>query len=205
MDIQLQELLDKIKREGVEAAEQSAASIRAEAEKRRNAIIAEASSIVENARSEAAKAEESGRAAVAQASRDLVLAFRDRIEAVLAAVVSADTAAAYGSAALEKAIPEVVKALAATASDAGGSDELVLLLEPSMLKELEGRFAARLSAELKKGLVLKPFPDIKAGFRVAEKDGSAYYDFSAEAVAELFARHLNARLAATVKAAIAGM
>jgi len=207
MDIQLQELLDKIKRDGVDAAEVQAASLLAQAAVRRDAIVAgaerEAKLLLDRARAEAAKAEEAGKAALAQAARDLVLAFRDRIGAVLAAVVKVDSSAAFGPEVLADAIPAVLKALAS--SGAEGGDELAVLLPPETLKRLEGRFAGLLAAELKKGVELRPFPDLQAGFRVAEKDGSAYYDFSADAVAELLARHLNARLAETVRGAAKGM
>jgi len=37
---------------------------------------------------------------------------------------------------------------------------------------------------------------------VAEKNGAAYYDFSAATVAELFAKHLNSRLSEIVREAV---
>jgi V/A-type H+-transporting ATPase subunit E len=43
---------------------------------------------------------------------------------------------------------------------------------------------------------------LDAGFRISNKDGSAYYDFSAESVAELFSAYLNPRLAETLKNAV---
>jgi V/A-type H+-transporting ATPase subunit E len=56
-----------------------------------------------------------------------------------------------------------------------------------------------LSEELKKGVVLKPVAHIDAGFRVGEKNGSAYYDFTAGGVAEILAEYLNPRLAEIMK------
>jgi len=194
MEIQLQELLDRIKREGVEAARLEAQRILEDAESRRKALIAEAeregSAIVDKARSDAARSEEAGRAALAQASRDLLLAFRDQLQALLDALVAADVRAAYGPAVLADAIPPVLKGLAA-----GGAEELAVLLPPAEISKLEAGFLSRLAKELKKGVELRPSPDLTAGFRVSEKGGAAYYDFSAEAVAELLSRHLNSRLA----------
>ena len=44
---------------------------------------------------------------------------------------------------------------------------------------------AELAEELKKGLEIKPTKGVKAGFRLAAKDGSGYFDCSDEAIAEI--------------------
>jgi len=204
MEIQLQELLDRIKRDGLEAAERRVAEILLEAEERKKAILAEAgreaTAILAEAKAAAAREEEAGRAALAHASRDLILAFRDKISAVLEAVVRNDVAAAYDADVLREVLPAVLKSLAA-----GGSDDLSVLLDPTTLKKLQNRFDARLKEEFSKGFEFKPFPDVSAGFRVAEKNGAAYYDFSAASVAELFSKSLNGRLAEIVRNAAKGI
>jgi len=48
---------------------------------------------------------------------------------------------------------------------------------------------------------LKPEKSITGGFRIGINNGEAYYDFSAEAVADLFSAYLNPRTAAIMKAA----
>jgi len=170
MDIQLQELLEKIKREGVESARAAAEKIVAEAEAARRARIAEAereaAAIVEKAKAESRRMEESGKAALSQASRDLLLAFRGSLEGLLAAATKSETQAALGPEVLAEALPAVVKGLAA-----GGAEDLVVLLNPQDLRKVEGRFTQLLAAELKKGVELKPHADIAAGFRIAEKNG----------------------------------
>ncbi|MCX6566505.1 MAG: V-type ATP synthase subunit E [Candidatus Aminicenantes bacterium] len=204
MEIQLQELLDRIKRDGLEAAEIRAATVLLEAEERKKTLLAEAereaAAIRESAKTAAAREEEAGRAALARASRDLILSFRDKISAVLDAVVRKDVSVAYDADVLREVLPAVLKSLAA-----GGSDDLSVLLDPATMKKIEGRFDALLGAELKKGVELKPFPDVSAGFRVAEKNGAAYYDFSAATVAELFSKYLNNRLAEIVRNAAKGI
>jgi V/A-type H+-transporting ATPase subunit E len=204
MEIQLQELLDRIKKEGLDAADKQAAAILVEAEEKKAALLAEAekeaAAIRAEAMTAAAREVESGRAALARASRDLLLSFRDKIGAVLEAVVRKDVTAALDADVLRQALPGVLKALAS-----GSSDELAVLLEPATLKKIEGRFEALLGAELKKGVELRPFPDVPSGFRVAEKNGAAYYDFSGPSVAELFSKYLNARMAEIVRDAAKGL
>jgi len=204
MEIQLQELLDRIKRDGMDAAEKQAAAILVEAEEKKAALLGEAekeaAAIRAEAKATAAREAEAGRAALVRASRDMVLSFRDKIAAVLAAVVRKDVTAALDADVLRQALPGVLQALAA-----GSSDDLAVLLDPAMLKKIEARFDALLGAELKKGVELRPFPDIASGFRVTEKNGGAYYDFSGPTVAELFSKYLNARLGEIVQEAAKGI
>ena len=66
MDIRVQELLERIKREGVESAEAQAAAIVADAETRRSALIAtaekEGKAIIERAKADAARTGDAGKA-----------------------------------------------------------------------------------------------------------------------------------------------
>jgi V/A-type H+-transporting ATPase subunit E len=203
MEIQLQELLDRIKRDGVEAARAEAARIIATAEARAKELLAEAErqarTTLDRAAADARRMEEAGRAALSQASRDLLLGFRDQLRSLLDALIRADTAAGYGPEVLSEVIPAVVKALAQS-----GTEDLAVLVPPAMLAKLDARMISRLAAELTKGVELRPSPALDAGFRVSAKDGSAYVDFSAEALAELLSLHLNARLSQILKDAARG-
>jgi V/A-type H+-transporting ATPase subunit E len=51
------------------------------------------------------------------------------------------------------------------------------------------------------GLDVRPVSGIAAGFRIGEKGGAAYYDFSAESIGELLSAYLNPRLAEIMKRA----
>ena len=59
-----------------------------------------------------------------------------------------------------------------------------------------------LAARLVAGVEVKAAPDVADGFRVAEKDGRAYYDFSAASVAENLAVFLNPVMAGIVTDAL---
>jgi len=201
MDIRLQELLDKIRKDGIEAAQTDASKVLAEAETRRHVILSdaerEAKAILAKAKSDADRFEEAGKAALEQAARNLVISFRTEIASVLAAIVRTDTEKALSGSVLEAAIPAVLAAWKDK-----GTDDLAVLLPPAELARLEGSLRNKLAAELKKGLELRPFPGIKAGFRIAEKDGAAYYDFSSDALADMLSQYLNARLGEIAAAAI---
>lgn len=92
MDVQLQELIDRIKKDGVASAEVSARSIIAEAEKKAASIIKEAElkadSIIRNAKSETERMEAASKDSITQAGRNLIISFRDGINRELSALVN---------------------------------------------------------------------------------------------------------------------
>jgi V/A-type H+-transporting ATPase subunit E len=61
-----------------------------------------------------------------------------------------------------------------------------VLVPQKELAGLECFLREKLAEEVKKGLEIKPAKNIDAGFRIAQKDGAAYFDFSAESVAACF-------------------
>ncbi|MBO5137266.1 MAG: V-type ATP synthase subunit E [Spirochaetaceae bacterium] len=205
MDVQLQELIDKIKKDGVASAESSAAEIIAAAEKKAAAIVAEAEAksaeIVKNGKAETTRMEKASVDAIRQAGRNLILSFRDSINAQLNSIVAAKTAEAYSQDMLKALIPETVKEWAKNTS----VEDISVLLPAKDADKLESGFTSALKAELAKGLELKADKSLDAGFRIGSKDGAAYYDFSAEAVANLFSAYLNPRTAAIMKEAAASV
>ena len=205
MEIQLQELIDKIKKEGIESASEEASRLKLDAEGEARRIVEaaqkEAAQIIARGKEDVARSQKAGEAALEQASRNLVLAFKGEIETLLGKIVLREAAAAYGEDTLKAALPELLKSWAAR----GGSDDLAVLLPEGELKKIEGWFKDTLASEVKKGVELKSDRNLGAGFRIANKDGSAYYDFSAEAVAERLSAYLNPRLAEILKTAAKGI
>ena len=201
MDVQLQELIDKIKKDGVAAAEKESAKIIAASEKKAESIIADAEAkaeqIIKSAKSETEKMEKASEEAIIQAGRNMLLSFKDSLIAELDGLIQAETTKAVSKDVLGKLIPETVK-LWAKNSDAS---ELSVLLSEKDLKALEKSLTASLKAEIKKGLEIKPDKTLAAGFRIGVKNGAAYYDYSAESLAEMFAAYLNPKVAGLMKVA----
>ena len=78
------------------------------------------------------------------------------------------------------------------------------MLSEKDLKELESALTSALKDEIAKGLVLKSDKTLAAGFRIGVKDGRAFYDYSSDSLAELFAAYVNPRTAAILKGAVQG-
>ncbi|MCL2043197.1 MAG: V-type ATP synthase subunit E [Treponema sp.] len=201
MDIQVQELIDKIKRDGIETASEEAARIKLEAENEAKQIVEsakkEATDIVAKGKKDAERAEKAGTAALEQASRNLVLVFKGEIQALLDKVVNAQLGASYNTDVLKAVLPDLLKSWGAKSANS-----LVLLLPEAALDKLKSFFMDKLSSELKKGLELKSDPNLADGFRIANKDGSAYYDFSADSVAEMLSAYLNPQLAGILTSSV---
>jgi V/A-type H+-transporting ATPase subunit E len=198
MDIQVGELIERIKHEGVAEAERRAAAIVARAEAKAAAIVKEAEKtaarVAAEGRDKAAADERNGRASLELAGRDLVLKLREEIRKTFEAVVRRETAAAFSAETLRSALPGLIKSWREASSD-----DLVLLVPPDQAAGIEAFLRDKLAADLRGGLEIRPLPGLRAGFRLSEKSGSVYYDFSAEAVAGLLAQFLQPRLAEIMK------
>ena len=198
MEIQVQELIDKIKKDGIEAASQEAAKVKADAEAEARRIVEaakkEAEQITSRGKQDAERSEKAGIAALEQASRNLILAFKDEIQALLDKLIADHVAGHYNEDAIKSVLPELLKAWAAK-----GDENLSVILPESELSKLEGFFKEKLNGELWKGVELKSSRKLTCGFHISNKDGSVYYDFSAESVAQLISAYLNPKLAEILK------
>ncbi|TVQ25260.1 MAG: V-type ATP synthase subunit E [Spirochaetaceae bacterium] len=193
MDAQLKELIETIKTEGVETAEARAQEIVDAAQKRADDIVhaakQEADEIRKHAQDEARKSQRSGEAALKQAARDLILSVRNRLLKIFEHVVVDNVDHAYTESVLSEAIVASVKSFAEkgeTTLDILVSEKSVAAIESAMRKELTER--------LKTGVQISGSASVKNGFRVSEENGSVYYDFTAEGVAEALSAHLTPRL-----------
>lgn len=205
MDVQLQELVEKIRKDGVETAEAKAAEIIRNAEEKAQAIIkaarVEADSFALNAKAEAERSEKAAISSISQAGRNLLISFRDGITAALESIVKKETGKAYDASVLKELVPQTVKSWVAKT----GQDDIAVILSPADAAKLETELTAALRSEIAKGLVIRTDASLDGGFRIGTKDGSAYYDFSADSVADLFSAYLNPRVAEILKSVAKGL
>ena len=201
MDIQLQELIDKIKKEGISKAEEDAKATIDAAEKKAEQIIADANAkaeeILKNAKAEIQRVEKASEEAIVQAGRNMLLSFKDGIINELDGLIQTQTENVLSKDVLTKLIPELVKAWCKNTD----ASELSVLLSEKDLKELENSFTAELKAEIAKGMEIKPDKTLSSGFRIGVKNGAAFYDYSAESLAQMFSAYLNPKVAGLIQIA----
>lgn len=204
MDVQLQELIDKIKKDGVASAQVEAAKIIDDAEKKAAEIVSDAqvkaADIVKNAKKETERMEKASEEAIIQAGRNMLISFKDSLIAQLDLLIQVETEKALAKDVLAKLVPETVKAWTKNTNVSG----LSVLLSEKDLKSLESAFTSELKAEIAKGLEIRPDKTLSAGFRIGVNNGAAYYDYSADSLAEMFAAYLNPKVADLMKEAAKG-
>ena len=201
MEIHLQELLDKIKKDGVEVAEGEAKAIvdsaKAEAEKIISDAKAKAEKIISDAKAENEKIVQSGEDAITQAGRNLLISFRQSVATELSAVVGEKVKAVYSSDALAETIAKVVE----NWSKNPNTDNLSVILNSGDLEKFEATLLSALKSKMLDGVTLKPNDNFDGGFRIAVNEGSAYYDYSAEAVVQMLSNYLSPRVTELLKKA----
>ena len=201
MEIQLQELIDQIKKDGVDAAETQAEAIivsaKAEAEKIIADAKAEADRIMANAKAENAKTVKSGEDALRQAGRNLLISFRESVARELAAIISSNVNTVYSSDDFAKLIVNVVECWAGKPE----AEDLTVILNSSDLIKLEEAVFSELKAKMLGGVTLKANDNFDGGFRIVVDNGAIYYDYSAEAVTDMLSNYLSPRVTALLKEA----
>ena len=176
MELQIQDLISEIKKDGIDEAKKEAERI-IEAAKKDAAII------VANAKSEAQltfttnsqKLETLKQGAiesVEQAKRDAILLFKEAIHEELNKILSADASKVVDGEALSKLI----------ISSLNGEDPSKYEVEVSNVTE---GLKASLKKEIEQGLDIKLANKERTGFKLSMKDGSGYFDLSDEEISEL--------------------
>ena len=201
MEIQLQELIAQIKKDGVDAAEDQAATIINDAKAQAEKIIADAQAqadkILQNAKTENEKMVRSGEDAIRQAGRNLLISFRESIAKELRAITGDAIDAAYTQEKLSGLILSVVESWTKDPEN----ENLTVILNEQDLAALESTLLAALKEKMLQGITLKTSDNFDGGFRIAVQDGSAYYDYSSEAVVDMLSGYLSPRVVQLLKEA----
>jgi V/A-type H+-transporting ATPase subunit E len=161
------------------------------------AARAQADSLLAKARQEQERMEHAGRESLKQASRDLLLKVRKQLEDLFSAL-------------LEEKARDVLKDKEITAAIGAmisnwtpeRQDKLEILLPRDRFDALAEALRQALAAKIASGIEIKASAELANGFRVAEKDGQAYYDFSAASIAESLSLSLNPVMARIIADAL---
>lgn len=201
MEIQLQDLLDQIKKDGVAAAQAEAASILADAKAEAEKIVADAKQqadkLIASAKAENQRMVASSEDAIRQAGRNLLISFRESVSRELTAITGESVTTVYSSEALAQLVIQAVENWAKDPS----TDDIAVILTSSDLQKLEQTILAGLKEKMLQGVTLKANDNFDGGFRIAVNNGSAYYDYSAEAVVDMLSNYLSPKVTQLLKEA----
>lgn len=197
MEMDLNNLIDKIKREGVEQAEKDAGNVVSRAREEAKEIIKaaerEKADIIKDAEREARNFRKSAEEAVKQAARDVLLTLRGKVTEFFGKVVKDKISG--------ELTPEVLKEVIVRAVAnfrKGGVLHIEVLVSKKDRDGLQKSLFSALAKDVKAHLTLTGAPGIEKGFRIGEKGKDSYFDFTGEAITESFTRYLNPRLVETL-------
>ena len=194
MEMELKNIIEKIKQEGVEEAEKKSAAIISEAEARAKEIIRQAeeekAKILKAGQEEADRFKKNARDAISQSLRDVLLSLRQKIVVLFDSVVKRQVSGVMS----EEFLKEIIIKLVEGFKQRGIMDIEVLLSSEDKDKIMQA-FLDSVSEEMKKGVEFKVSKNVEKGFRIGEKGSSSYYDFTDEAVSEAFKEYLNPKIA----------
>lgn len=176
MELQIQDLVSSIKKDGIDSANKEAAVILTDAKKQADALLAEArkeaDKLRQDARDDAEVFKSSALLSAQQAKRDAVLAFSQAVQKEFEKLLASDISKALD----EKALADLIRAALR------GEDPAAYAAEVSQVTD---GIRAELARELEAGLEIRPSKKVGAGFRLATKDGSGYFDCSQEEIARM--------------------
>ncbi len=194
MDVQLDKLIEKLKKEGINEGQEKAAQILHEAETKAAAILAEAKQraeqIVAEAEKKAAQLQASGELAIRHAARDSELLLKGRVVSLFDRVFRREIVEILTPDFLKDMILRLVESW--SQQQEGGEVEIVL--NPEDVKRLETVLFQGLKKEMKNTIILTPAPEILAGFRIGLRGRDVYYDFTDESIAAALKSFLSPRI-----------
>ncbi len=201
MEIQLQELIDQIKKDGVEVAETQAKNIVDSAKTEAAKIIADAKAqadiILSDARAENDRMVKSSEDAIRQAGRNLLISFRESVAKELDAIIGETVNSVYSPDSLAQLVTNVVEAWA----NKPDVEDIEVILNSNDVKLLNETTFATLKDRISKGITLKANDNFDGGFRISVNNGGAYYDYSAEAVVDMMSNYLSPKVVKLLKEA----
>ncbi len=194
MEVKLENLIEQIRKEGVEEAERRSREIVDKARQEARQIVEQARSEAEDLRSKAKKDSEQFRAnseaSLEQAGRDLVLKVREQLSALCDTVFKQQLAQAL----TPKILADMIARLAETWPLKKG--ELIeVKINPADREKIEQLIVSGAREEAAKKIVLKTDPLLSQGFTIGKKGEDIYYDFSNESIVESLKELVNPVLA----------
>lgn len=193
---QIQDLVDSIQKEGIEKANKKADQIISDAKVKADEIInsakKEAEKKLSDADKEIALRDQSAKASLTQAARDVQLSLKKTLTEQLNVLLEDKISKAFKSKDFTSLIKDVI---ALDFCDVANTE---IQISEADYEALASTLTKDLGDKIKKGLEIKPVKSVNVGFKLADKDGSGYFDFTEESIAKLMIPFLSPAIAKIV-------
>ncbi len=181
MELKLDKLIDKIKKDGVEGAQKASDEILKKAEQKATAVAESANKkarqIITEAEANAEKIRSNAEAALKQSARDTVLVCKEQLIALFDRVFKQEIAGTLTADFLKDLLLHMVE-------NWHGEDRFNVLLNDKDKKELEKLLFSQAQKSLQEQITFKVDGGISNGFRIGLKGGDVYYDMTDESIAD---------------------
>jgi V/A-type H+/Na+-transporting ATPase subunit E len=196
MNVKLDSLIEKIKADGVDAANKQAEEIITSAKKEADDIIKKAREKADqyqkNAETESKAYQKNAEVAINQAARDTVLVLKEKITVILEQALLTDVDKTMDKDFLKELIIKVAEVWAK-------DGDVQVLVNGVDVDDLTAELKSALSSSIKNTVEVKLDKKITHGFRIGKKGENLFYDFTDESVLEALKVFLNPKLAEILK------
>lgn len=196
MNVKLDSLIEKIKADGVDAANKQAEEILALAKKDADDIVkkakAKADTYQKNAEVEAKAYQKNAEVAINQAARDTLLVLKEKVTVVLEQALLSEIDNTLDQEFLKELIVKVAEVWAK-------DGDVEVLANGVDVNALTAQVKKALSKNVENTIDIKLDKKISHGFRIGKKGENLFYDFSDESLLEALRVFLNPKLAEILK------
>ena len=189
MEMQLNSLIEKIRKEGINEAKQRSGEIIKQAEEKKRVIIKEAEEraehIIKQAKKEATKLQDNSQQAISQAVRDVTLSLKEEVKNLFETILKKEIQRAFSDQFISELILKISKAWIKDRKTG-----LEISLSQQDKKRLENLVLSKLKGELACGITFKVNPNINKGLYISIKGEDVHYDFTDQAILEILKEYL---------------
>jgi V/A-type H+-transporting ATPase subunit E len=194
MDVKLESLIEKIKKEGVDQAQQQSEQIIKDAHAKEKEIVKkakdQAQKIKKEAEQEAQKFQDNAKSSLKQAARNVILSVREKLISIFDSILKRELK--------ESLTPEAIAKMLESIIDKWSKEkdkEFEVLVSKKDKKELEELILAKFTQKAQNKIEIKSSSQIENGFRIGIKGEDTHYDFSDEGITESLSVFLNPAIA----------
>ncbi len=197
MQFEVKDLINKIKKDGLEEAERISNDIISKAKKEAEEIVARAEEAAGTLKAKSEKEindyKRHALEASRQAIRDLIIGVEKNLKSLFENTLKDNVTEVFSN---DNFLSELIIKI----TDSWIKEEkLVIQLNESDFSGLEQILRLKLGNKLKEGIEIKPFKGIIKGFKIQKKNTGLQYDFSAETIADILFDYLNPRFKEVIK------